>query len=141
MKTLVWVEHDGTAVKDATLSAVTAACMLVRRRVLDAAGGLDESYPSAFNAVELALRVRELGWTVAYAPQAELFHHELQTYGDHYAGDRAPFYAPEVERMQRRWSAVCAADPFHNPNLSLRNGCEWQPAFPPRVDLRPAWQG
>lgn len=127
------------AVLPQELSAVTAACMLVRRRALQRVGGLDEAYPSAFNDVDLALRIGELGYSVAYAPQAELFHYELQTYGDHYAGERAPFFAPEVERMQRRWAEVCAADPYHNPNLSLENGHEWRPAFPPRVEGQPAW--
>ena len=123
------------AVLPQELSAVTAACMLVRRRLLREVGGLDEAYPSAFNDVDLALRVREAGYAVIYAPQAELIHHELQTYGSHYAGDRQPFFTAEVERMRTRWADVCAADPFHNPNLGLEPGREWQLAFPPRVDL------
>ena len=123
------------AVLPQELSAVTAACMLVRRRLLAQVGGLDEAYPSAFNDVDLALRIREAGYSVIYAPQAELIHHELQTYGSHYAGDRQPFFAAEVERMRTRWAEVCAADPFHNPNLGLEPGREWRLAFPPRIDL------
>ena len=123
------------AVLPQELSAVTAACMLVRRRLLREVGGLDEAYPSAFNDVDLALRVREAGYAVIYAPQAELIHHELQTYGSHYAGDRQPFFTMEGERMRARWADVCAADPFHNPNLGLEPGREWHLAFPPRVDL------
>ncbi|UFN51379.1 glycosyltransferase [Roseomonas sp. OT10] len=113
-------------------SAVTAACMLVRRTLYERLGGLDEAYPSAFNDVDLALRVREAGYAVVYAPQAELHHHELQTYGSHYAGERAAFQAAEVARLRQRWAAVIAADPFHNPNLSLLPGSEWDLAFPPR---------
>jgi GT2 family glycosyltransferase len=119
------------------LSAVTAACMLVRRRLFEQVGGLDESYPSAFNDVDFALRVGETGHGIVYAPQAELHHHELLTYGDHYAGDRAAHHAAEVRRMRRRWEAVCAEDPFHNPNLGLALGHEWKLAFPPRGVAEP----
>jgi GT2 family glycosyltransferase len=119
------------------LSAVTAACMLVRRRLFEQVGGLDEDYPSAFNDVDFALRVGETGHGIVYAPQAELHHHELLTYGNHYAGDRAAFHAAEVRRMRRRWAAVCADDPFHNPNLGLALGYEWKLAFPPRGVAEP----
>lgn len=126
------------AVLPQELSAVTAACMLVRRSALQAVGGLDERYPSAFNDVDLALRIGELGYAVVYAAQAELVHRELQTYGSHYAGDRQPFQGAEIQRMRHRWAGVCAADPFHNPNLGLEPGREWQLAFPSRID---SWLG
>jgi hypothetical protein len=106
--------------------------MLVRRREFEALGGLDEAYPSAFNDVDFCLRLREAGFRIAYVPQAELTHHELQTYGSHYRGDRAPFELEETARMRRRWSGVISADPFHSPNLRLEPGSEWRPAFPPR---------
>lgn len=122
------------------LSAVTAACMLVRRRLFEQVGGLDESYPSAFNDVDFALRVGRTGHSVVYAPQAELHHHELQTYGSHYAGERQRYETEEVRRMQREWAGVCAVDPFHNPNLSLAGGMEWQLAFPPRITIDRTWQ-
>lgn len=119
------------------LSAVTGACMLVRRRLLEQVGGLNEDYPSAFNDVDLALQVGELGYVVLYVPQAELYHHELQTYGSHYSGDRAGFHDIEAARLLQRWARVCTADPFHNPNLSLEPGREWELAFPPRIGLVP----
>jgi len=117
------------------LSAVTGACMLVRRALYERVGGLDEGYPSAFNDVDFALRVGETGHAVVYAAQAELHHHELQTYGSHYAGERQGFQAEEVRRMRARWREVCRADPFHNPNLGLMLGFEWKLALPPRLDL------
>ena len=116
------------------LSAVTGACLLVRRAVYAQVGGLDEAYPSAFNDVDFCLRVREAGHAVVLAPDAVLHHHELQTYGSHYGGDRAPFHEAEVSRMRDRWVGAIAADPFHNPNLALVPGREWSPAFPPRLD-------
>jgi GT2 family glycosyltransferase len=116
------------------MSVVTGACMLVRRSLFERVGGLDVGYPSAFNDVDFALRVGETGHSVIYAPQAELYHHELQTYGSHYAGEREAFQQAEVRRMRQRWDVVCADDPFHNPNLGLSPHCEWKLAFPPRVD-------
>jgi len=113
-------------------SAVTAACMLVRRGVFEALGGLDEAYASAYNDIDFCLRAREAGHGVVLAAGAALVHHELQTYGSHYAGERAPDEAVEIARMQARWAAVIAADPFYSPNLDLAPGREWRPAFPPR---------
>ncbi|MBL6082180.1 glycosyltransferase [Belnapia sp. T18] len=121
------------------LSAVTAACMLVRRQVYMELGGLDERYPSAFNDVDFALRVGKAGYSVVYAPQAELHHHELQTYGSHYAGERQLYEAEEVQRMQKTWAERCAADPFHNPNFSLTYRSEWNLAFPPRISIDRKW--
>jgi len=115
------------------LSAVTGACMLVRRRAFERVGGLDERYPSAFNDVDLCLRIREVGYSVVFAPEAVLHHHELRTYGSHYAGERAEFHEREVARMRVRWAGVIAEDPFHSPNLDLTTGREWEPAFPPRL--------
>lgn len=118
------------------LSAVTGACLLVRRRALERVGGLDEAYPSAFNDVDLCLRIREAGYSVVFAPEAALHHHELRTYGSHYAGERAQFHDTEVARMRIRWAGVIAEDPFHSPNLELTTGLEWEPAFPPRFPTR-----
>jgi GT2 family glycosyltransferase len=123
------------------LSAVTAACMLVRRWLYTEVGGLDRLYPSAFNDVDFALRVGKAGYSIVYAPQAELHHHELQTYGSHYAGERQLFEAEEVQRMRREWAELCFADPFHNPNLSLTYNLEWELAFPPRIDIDRKWRG
>lgn len=127
--------YMGRAVLAQELSAVTAACMLVRRSLYQRLGGLDENYPSAFNDVDFALRAGETGHEILYVPQAELHHYESQTYGSHYAGEREAFYEEEVLRMRKRWADVCAADPFHNPNLRLSNGFEWQLAFPPRTEI------
>ena len=125
--------YAGRAVLAQELSAVTGACLLIRRPLLEQVGGLDERYPSAFNDVDLCLRVREAGYAVVFAPEAVLHHHELRTYGSHYAAERAPFRDQEAARMRKRWGSVIAQDPFHSMNLSLVPGQEWEPAFPPRL--------
>lgn len=122
-------------VLDQELSAVTGACLLVRREVYAAIGGLDETYPSAFNDIDFCLRVREAGWGVVYAGSVALTHYELQTYGSHYAGDRAAHRDAEIARFRQRWTDEVAVDPFHNPNLALVAGAEWDLAFPPRIQL------
>lgn len=118
---------------DQEVSAVTGACMLIRRSIFLSLGGLDEVYASAFNDIDFCLRVREAGYSVVFAAGAKLLHYETLSYGTHYSGDRAPAQAIDARRMRSRWLAKYAADPFHNRNLSLQRGNEWALAFPPRV--------
>jgi GT2 family glycosyltransferase len=122
-------------VLDQELSAVTGACLLIRRTAFAAVGGLDETYPSAFNDVDLCLRIREAKWGVVYAGSIALTHYELQTYGSHYAGEREPYREAEIARFRWRWANEVAVDPFHNPNLGLVAGAEWDLTFPPRTQL------
>ncbi len=114
------------------LSAVTGACLLIRRPVFDELGGLDEAYPNSFNDIDLCLRARERGYGVVFAPAAELIHYESQTYAQHEFHARQEFESEDVARMRQRWAALIADDPFYNPNQDLHPGREWQLAFPPR---------
>ena len=114
------------------LSAVTGACLLVRRSLFEAVGGLDGRDASAFNDVDFSLRIGETGHSVVYAPQAELHHFEIQTFTSHYEGERAASQATDVRRMRDRWESVCTDDPFYNPNLSLSPSNDWNVAVPPR---------
>jgi O-antigen biosynthesis protein len=115
------------------LSAVTGACLLTRRAAYQAVGGLDESFPIAFNDVDYCLKLRAAGHRIVFCAEAELMHYESLSLGHHFSGERAALEREEVRRMRLRWPAVVAADPFHNPNLSLVRGHEWTTAFPPRV--------
>jgi len=94
------------------VSAVTAACMMVRRQVFEEMGGFDERIRVAFNDVDLCLRMRQAGYLVVYTPLATLIHHESAT--------RKALHPPEDERLVReRWRELLAAgDPYYNPNLS-----------------------
>ena len=65
------------AVLDQDISCVTGACLLVRRAVYEALGGLDESYETAFSDVDFCLRVREKGWRIVFAATATLLHHDF----------------------------------------------------------------
>lgn len=101
-----------TSVRD--FSAVTAACMMLRKDVFDAAGGFDETFAIGFNDTDLCLRVREAGLKVLYDGHTMLFHHESATRSEtkqvrHPADDR---------RLRKRWARYFReGDPFYNPNL------------------------
>jgi GT2 family glycosyltransferase len=98
-------------------SAVTGACMMVRRDAFDAVGGMDETLAICFNDVELCLRMRAEGKLVVYTPFAELFHYESSTRG-------VALEQEEIDMMRRRWGDVIVDDPYFNPNLD-RNRAEF----------------
>jgi GT2 family glycosyltransferase/cyclopropane fatty-acyl-phospholipid synthase-like methyltransferase len=119
------------------VSAVTAACMAVRREAWDAVGGLDEvNLPIAFNDVDFCIRLREAGWGIVWTPYAELFHHESISRGPDDVGPRAPEFARETDYIKRRWGpATLRSDPYYNPNLSLVAE-DFSLAWPPRTSYR-----
>ena len=94
---------------------------------------MDDRYASAFNDVDLCLKVRAAGRSVVYSAQAEMYHFESLSYGRHYSEDEVARWEKDVALMRNTWHEVIADDPFHNPNLSLQRGHEWELAFPPRL--------
>src|SRR6185437_12864711 len=123
-----WACSDSRAVQ--SLSAVTGACLLVRRDVYESVGGLDERLPVEFNDVDFCLRVRQCGYRNVWTPHAELYHHESASRSVDGATPRKARFA-EVALMQARWGGLLQADPAYNPNLSLQ-GRDFELAFPPR---------
>jgi GT2 family glycosyltransferase len=126
--------YASRAILNQEVSAVTGACLLVRRSLYDALDGLDEAYPVAFNDVDFCLRVREAGYRIVFSAQTEMWHYESVSLGHHFAGARAEREAAELLAMRTRWANICRNDPFHNPNLSQERGAEWELAFPPRLE-------
>jgi hypothetical protein len=114
------------------VSAVTAACMLVRASVFHDLGGLDEGFAIALNDVDFCLRAGQAGWRIVYCAEAELLHYESLSLGRHYTGSRASLESIEVRRLRDRWPQAISDDPCYNPQASLDPGREWQPAFGPR---------
>jgi hypothetical protein len=123
----------GIGLLDRQVSAVTAACLLIRASLYRALGGMDEAFAVALNDVDLCLRARQAGFGVVYCAHATLHHYESLSLGRHYAGSRAGLESVEVQRLRQRFASVIAADPFYSPLASLQPGREWQPAFPPRA--------
>jgi GT2 family glycosyltransferase len=107
--------------------------MLVRRSVFDELGGLDDSFPSAYNDVDFCFRARQRGYRIVFAAAAELIHFEGATYGNnHYSNAGQEQERNDRLRMLKRWSDLYGDDPYYNPNLSLVIGSEWGLACPPR---------
>jgi GT2 family glycosyltransferase len=104
------------------MSAVTGACMMVRREVYDEVGGLDEDIAVAFNDVDLCLRIRAAGYCNIWTPFAELIHHESASRGYEDSPEKIDRFQREVRFMQDRWGAVLDNDPYYNPNLSMAAG-------------------
>ena len=100
------------------VSAVTAACLLVRREVFDKVEGFDESLTVAFNDVDLCLRVRAAGYLNLWTPFAELIHHESVSRGRDLTPRKAKRFADEYAAMQRRWGAELLNDPYYSPHLT-----------------------
>ncbi len=102
------------------VSAVTGACLLVRREWFDRLGGLDESFAVALNDVDFCLRLRGLGLLNVFTPFAELYHFESKSRGLDDSSERAARYDEESARFREKWKAVLeAGDPYYNPNFSL----------------------
>lgn len=114
------------------LSAVTAACLLVKKQVYEEVGGLDESLKVAFNDVDFCLRIREAGYRNIWTPFASLYHHESLSRGYEDTPEKRARFQDEVLFMKNRWSRELDDDPAYNPNLSL-TGNAFDLSYPPRV--------
>jgi GT2 family glycosyltransferase/glycosyltransferase involved in cell wall biosynthesis len=102
------------------LSAVTAACMLMRKEVFTEAGGFDEGYSHDFNDIDLCMKLRELGYLVVFTPYAELYHFEGLSRGRADSPEKQQRFRREFERFRQKWKSVLAkGDPYYNPNLTL----------------------
>jgi len=102
------------------VSAVTGACLMTRREVFEAVGGLDEeNLAIAFNDVDFCLKVREKGWRIIYTPYAELIHHESKSRGYEDTEEKIRRFGREIAFCQGKWDGILERDPFYNPNLTL----------------------
>ncbi|MCR5502270.1 MAG: glycosyltransferase family 2 protein [Lachnospiraceae bacterium] len=102
------------------VSAVTGACLMVKRSLFEEAGGLGEDFAVSLNDVDFCLRLRELGYLNVFTPFAELYHYESASRGTDLSGENAERYNRESEYFRKKWKAVLdAGDPYYNPNFSL----------------------
>ena len=114
------------------VSAVTAACLVVKKAIFLEVGGLNETdLTVAFNDTDLCLKVREAGYRNVWTPYATLIHHESPSRGRDDTPITAPRFAREVAWMLKTWGETLTKDPYLNPNLSLATGT-FDLAFPPR---------
>jgi GT2 family glycosyltransferase len=115
------------------LSAVVGTSMLVRRAAFDAVGGLDPSFPVAYNDVDLCLKLRRAGWHILYVPDGVLLHQGSASFASHQLGREAG-HVRDTARMASRWQDALRDDPTHNPNLALDASYPSRLASPPRVE-------
>lgn len=100
------------------VSAVTAACLMVKKEVFDEVEGLDELFEVAFNDVDFCLKVRKLNKLIVWTPFAELYHHESKSRGTEDTAEKIARFNREVNRMQSKWKNSLK-DPYYNQNLTL----------------------
>ena len=102
------------------VSAVTGACLLVKKSLFDEVGGLEESFAISLNDVDFCLKLRKAGYLNVFTPFAECFHYESISRGLDDAGEKLARYNKESEAFRAKWKEVLeAGDPYYNPNFSL----------------------
>ncbi|MCD8021974.1 MAG: glycosyltransferase family 2 protein, partial [Lachnospiraceae bacterium] len=109
------------AVQD--ISAVTAACMLVKRSVFESVGGFDEDFVVSLNDIDLCLRMREKGFLIVMDPNVELYHYESKSRGYETTPEKQERFKKEIRRFRARWAALLEnGDPYYSPNLTIMDG-------------------
>jgi GT2 family glycosyltransferase len=91
-------------------SAVSGACMMVRKDVFAELGGFDERVPNTYNDVDFCLRLREAGYRIVWTPEAELYYDATGNSVD----------GTEIKYFEERWAQLLKSDPYYNPNLTVR---------------------
>ncbi len=103
------------------LSAVTAACLLVRKDIYNEVGGLnEEKLKIAFNDVDFCLKVDRAGYRNLWTPYAELYHHESISRGHEDTPEKKERFDSEIKYMMDTWKNKIENDPYYNPNLTLK---------------------
>ena len=111
--------YMGRAISSQDVSAVTAACLLVKRSVYEEVGGLEEEFQVAFNDVDFCLKVRKAGYLVVYDAEVKLFHYESKSRGMEDTTDRFIRFGNEMMLLNSKWDILSTfIDPYYNPNLS-----------------------
>ena len=102
------------------LSAVTGACLMVKRSLWNEVGGLGEDFAVSLGDVDFCLKMRERGYLNVFTPFAELYHYESESRGSDLDGANAARYDREAAHFREKWKAVLdKGDPYYNPNFTL----------------------
>ncbi len=118
------------------LSAVTAACWVLRRAVYEELGGLDPGLAVSYNDVDFCLRARVAGYQIVWTPYAVLLHHESASRGDDVRPEHRERALREYSYLEARWGPTLHHDPAYSPNLSREQADTL--ACPPRI--LPLWK-
>ncbi|MCD7766823.1 MAG: glycosyltransferase family 2 protein [Lachnospiraceae bacterium] len=102
------------------VSAVTGACLLIKKSIYEELGGMDERFAVAYNDVDLCLKAREKGFLNVFTPFSELYHYESRSRGYEESEERKKRFAQEAALFKEKWADVIrAGDPYYSPYFSL----------------------
>jgi GT2 family glycosyltransferase len=125
--------YYGRAFNVHNVSAVTAACMVMRKSIFDEVDGFDaKNLAVAFNDVDLCIRVGQAGYRILLSPHAEMIHHESASRGYDIDGAKQKRFKKEVEYMRETYAEILDNDPYYNPNLNPFRG-DFSLAWPPKL--------
>lgn len=128
--------YAGRAVLMQGFSAVTTACLVIRKELYERVCGLNEKdLPVSFNDVDFCLRVQQAGYRNVWTPYAELYHYESATRGAEDTPEKRDHLAADLQYMKQRWGDLLMNDPAYSPNLTLDYE-DFTYAWPPRVSNR-----
>lgn len=103
-------------------SAVTAACMMVKKEAFEAVSGLSEKLEVAFNDIDFCMKLRKKGYLIVYNPYAELYHYESKSRGLEDTQEKVERFNREIKTFEERWPEILRdGDPYYNPNLTLES--------------------
>ncbi|WP_434027915.1 glycosyltransferase [[Pseudomonas] boreopolis] len=128
---------------DQDYSAVSGACLMIRKSLYDELGGLDEGFEVSGNDVDLCLKVRAAGYLVVWTPHALLMHEggaSLARVDARSIQEKARSAVADQDRLYERWLPMIAHDPAYNRNLTL-NGAAFQVQTESQLNWRPlSWR-
>lgn len=115
--------YFGRLVAQQDISAVTGACVMVKRSVFEEAGGFEEKLAVALNDVDLCLKIRKGGHLIVFDPAVELYHYESKSRGMENTPEKQERFRREIRLFRERWKDVLdKGDPYYSPNLTLCYG-------------------
>ena len=102
------------------LSAVTAACVLVKKEVFEKVKGFESQYAVAFNDIDLCMKIRKAGYRIIYTPYANLTHYESKSRGTEDSREKRKRFESEIKLFEKRWEKILKnGDPYYNRNFRL----------------------
>lgn len=115
--------YFGRMISVQEISAVTAACMMMKAEDFHRVGGFDETFRVAFNDIDLCMKARDMGRKVVFTPYAELYHYESKSRGLEDTPEKQFRFEKEINRFQEKWGEQLKdGDPYYSPNLSVTEG-------------------
>ena len=112
--------YMGRLIYTQNVSAVTAACLMLKKSVFEEVGMFDESFKVAYNDVDLCLKLRQAGYLNIFTPLAKAYHHESKSRGLDNSGEKLERFLGEYDRLRIKWHTIITeGDPYYNENLTL----------------------